>query len=390
MKKDQFISLVKGEIQYCLDNLTSFNVEEISARIKEQLAILDVIKDINFLSESNEQRSEVEKDTAIYKEINGVKTRIEPMIPKVSTINRKEKISANGKIIEGYFQQKIRGGVINKQQELFVPEKAIRDLGIEEGDFVRATYVSKSPYYDIENKKKSNRVHYDFVILQKNTTKREKVREIHTFLTVKKHEDLNRLYIEFPDKESEIEIRALISDGDRATFRLEEGDIIDYAHQIDNSMIGNVIWKYKIEEIPTKKEAKDTVVSKKKKVSKTSKQGRPVKPIFKGLTVLTIGGTNKNLHKNAKEEIIKRDGTYSYLSGNESHASIISQIRKADLIMIYTQSISHEAMYLAKEHCKKMGKVHGYTKNIGGIELVRRLSVMKKKLVLEEDSMKQV
>lgn len=356
MKKEQLIELVKEEISAHTNALTSENLKETSYNIRSQLDILCAIERAVFIDKSKDDQSE----NLVKDELN------EPT----------ETVSEDGNVITGFFQQNIRGGILHKKEQIYVPEKIIRELDLKAGDYVQATLQKHR--FSTNNDGGRKRPEYHFEVLQRNKKEIEEVRSIQQMLTLKTHKDFGRLYIEFKDSpSSDIDVISLISDYDVSRFQLEEGDIIDYAYEPNNPISGKVIWKHKISEIALAEKSS-------KSSSKTGNDQNVsvpcIEPTLEGISVLTVGGTNMNLHKSAQEEITKRNGNFQFLSGDEQKPTIISKIKKSDIIIVFTQSISHDAMNLTKAVCKEYNKVCSYTKNVGGSSLVRMLSSMKKEL----------
>ena len=236
-------------------------------------------------------------------------------------------------------------------------------MGFTSGDLIEVTHLSYQ----------KGKPYYEYKLLKKSQKQPTVVREEICGLPVKKHEELNRLFVEITTKGMDFPQPVLLSDHDVATYHLNEGDVINYVHEVDNIMQGCVSWKHKIELIPQRSEPKAPM-------KKAKPRKRRYLPIFQGLHILMIGGTNKSLHKNVKEEVENRAGLFHALTGDEKKSTIVSRIQWADIVVIYTESISHEAMYLAKETCKKHDVIHTFTKNCGGIQFVRRVSLLKGKL----------
>ncbi|HFD1725271.1 TPA: DUF2325 domain-containing protein [Enterococcus faecium] len=353
--------MVQEEIKAYAESYNVENMEIINDGIKSQLAIMEAIDKATFL------QPECKKD----EEIPAIEEQeIDEQGKTEEKTEKKEYVNEDKTVIQGYFNQNIRGGYIHKKESVFVPEKIIRELEIVHGDFLQAT-VLKNSYY-------TKRPEYYFEVIERCGNEENSPRKLEKLVVVKRNEELNRYYVDFKIEDEELPALATINESDALKFRLQEGDVIDYSHDKNKVIDGKVIWKYNIEELTKKKEK-----NKAKPQTKQSKvEPNRVKPIFEGVSILTVGGTNSNLHKNSKEEIEMRKGDYHSLSGDEQKATIVSRIKKADLVVVYTESISHEAMYLTKETCKKYEKVCGYTKSIGGIGLVRKLSEMKKKLIV--------
>lgn len=197
---------------------------------------------------------------------------------------------------------------------------------------------------------------------------------------------MKRLYIELDDPKQEFPIPILISDADIAQYHLQEGDIVTYAHEIGNVQKGCVIWRHPIEDAITKENNKTSTSKevKHKAVKKKTVKKRRYLPIFEGINILMIGGTNRGLHKTIQPEVESRSGNFRYLSGDEKETTMKARIKKADLVILFTESISHHAMWQAKSYIKQFHKMHSFTKNMGPEAFVRRASILKKKMLDKE------
>lgn len=62
---------------------------------------------------------------------------------------------------------------------------------------------------------------------------------------------------------------------------------------------------------------------------------------------------------------MNRPGNFRYLSGDERETTMKARIKKADLVIVFTESISHLAMWKAKSYIKQFNKTHSFTKKYG-------------------------
>lgn len=386
MSKEKIIQLVKNEIQGFVEEITDNNIHEINEAIRSQLKILDCIHEAIFrdtLPDYSDKNKQVESDdaspTSEHEDTNESDDQeMENTLSDPNEDELNETVNEDRTIIRGYFNQLLRGGTINKKHPTFIPERYIRELDIKQGDFIQATLLMT----DVSNKAK-----YSYEVIKRTDKTYPPARIIESMAIVKVDDTLKQTFVEFQNDEDELPIRASLNLSDLSAFNIRDGDVVDYSHEPNKPLGGRVIWKHHLHEVPTDvreslEKADGSHVGKPQtKQSKTSSEKTSrVQPIFEGLHILTIGGKNLNLHKTSQEEVVKRKGQFTALSGDENQDRIVSQIRRADLIVIYTESISHHAMYLAKDTCKKHAKVCSYTKNIGGKRLVRKLSDMRKKL----------
>lgn len=111
----------------------------------------------------------------------------------------------------------------------------------------------------------------------------------------------------------------------------------------------------------------------KKKDNSLIKARRRVKQDLINITVLMVGGDHKKLQRNNQEAIEARGGKFLYLTGDETTKTIQTTVVKANLVIVYTQSIGHKGMHEVKAFCKEYCIPISFTKNIGTTGFVRRV-----------------
>lgn len=359
VNKEKLISLVKDELQHFIGNLSESNLSETVVGVRSQLDILEAVDRALFL-ELHTNDSRTENDTTHQE--NEIVNEFE------------ESVSEDGLCVRGYYTQFIRGGCILPKDDpnsVFVPEKVIRDLELKTGDFLQAAAdIEKGAH--ISNPR---RVKYQFEKLKETDEDIEDVRFVESLSVIQKRSDLPGLYVSITQNDNDLPFEAKIMDVDITKYRLQEGDIIDYAYSPENFNYGKVIWKYEMDNFVEK----IAVEPKKKEIKR--KKNMEMDDVstseLDSLRIVTVGGDNLKLHKTAKNEIEKRGGILEYFSGNEPKETIISRLKIADLVAIYTESISHSAMNLVKENCKKYDIKYLCTKNIGGSILVKKIEEMR-------------
>lgn len=382
MKKELHIEIIQEEIAEIVTQLSSHNIKEVVEALQGQIDILKAVDAAVFFSgnseisttksddvqgEQSSEMSSVKDDDSNQKDIieNNDEESISPEPGEFTA----EEVLNDGNTIRGFFTQALNGGTMHHKKKLFVPESVCRNNELKTGDFLEANQVGWT---------RNNHPEYDFKVLRKSTKEAPEIRKLHEFLPVKKNSELKRLYVEITVSDSTMGHPILLSEYDINKYHLNEGDLVTYAHNIDDTMNGRVIWKHPIS-------SRIQVLSSKKPQHRRDKEKKPpvkkTQPIFEDLRIMMIGGRAKAISKAIEPEIKSRSGEFIYLNGDEPHKSLESKIPKADIVVIYTQSISHEAALLAKDICKKNNIVHTYTKNLGATGFVRRVSLLKKKLI---------
>lgn len=256
--------------------------------------------------------------------------------------------------------RRLRGGWLEKAQ-VYVPEKVIRKNQWETGDWI-----------DV---KKEDEQHYQFQLVKKEPL--EDNREEYPFCIVEKS-DIGELSITIKDETLEIPVTIILSKTDIQRFHLKEGDVIDYASPKNELLKGVVIWKHSVPKQTIEKEKTLPLhIEKKKKDIEGKKEQIP--SIFDGKQILMVGGDHQKLQKKNREAVEKRKGIFLYLTGDESEKRIRATVRKADMIVVYTQSVGHQGMYTVKEFSKRYEIPTSYTKTIGVHSFIERCRYLLKK-----------
>lgn len=141
----------------------------------------------------------------------------------------------NGKY-EGKAKLKL-GGADLGSFKIFIPEKLVRLLDIEEGDWVRAI--------EMENRMVNGHAKpiYDYRIIKKSDSNEESNREVIKFSTVEYDAVLKEHYI----LSSEIDnapTKILLNEQRLGNLTVNQGDIVDYAYWKEDILSGRIIWKH--------------------------------------------------------------------------------------------------------------------------------------------------
>lgn len=347
MRKDEMIQLIQTEIKLQNEKLNAQNSGEVSDAIQSQLAILKVVNDAIFYFDEDEKESE--------------DSPLKP-IALLDLAKENEYLSADKKIIRGYFNQNVRGGCIldpENPDSVFVPEKIIRLLELNDGDFIQATEKEEGnpPLKSL----------YDYTVINR-TTAQNKVRCVDRLIPVKLHTDLNRLFVEISPQDSELTFDAMLNDNDIDRFDIKQGDIIDYAYKPAQYEHGKVVWKY-----DSSITQANTRATTRRKLTKATKKEIHVDSSLEGIQIVTVGGMSYKLAQSAKIELEKRQARVTNMAGTEPVDSITSEIKQSDIVIVYTESVSHDAMYTTKKICKKYPVKCIYTENIGATGIVRKV-----------------
>lgn len=342
------LNIVKAELHSQINELKIDNLLTTVPAIRSQLAILDVINNACFLEpeiagEPDQQNAEnINNDSLCADNEDGFETII----------------SEDGKLVKSKFTQLLRGGCLLPQthpHNVFVPEKIVRLLDLEEGDYIQAILT--------EERESRSHSKFEYELLEKNPISQNPIRHEYKLITVKKHSDFDRFCIELKPQYSEVPFEIILSDNDVSRFSIENGDIIDYATLPDNPNVGKVIWKHgRQTEFTTSEKLKKKGL----KLSKSELKSDTTEQTLENVRVVLVGGEAYNLSQKAKMEIEKRGGVAVGFSGDEPRETIVSALKKADTVILYLESTSHDAMFIVRETCKEYNVRLRFVQNRGG------------------------
>lgn len=365
--KDTIIGLEKLEMKLLLEKMKPDNLLTSLESLEQHIRLLKQINEMDYQSDVTEKVSlepnqvDVNEDKNVHKE---------SVIRTKKTVYKEESGNDNT-WFRGQLVRQLKGGNVGSFQEAYVPERVIREMELKPFDWVQANLL------DIPGKKPR----YEFMLLERNSDplpsdfNRLEV----TCTPVFKHKDLNRFYIKIKDQTKDSEESAtqvLLSEKDVVLFKITENSIIDYAYNLNNETFGRVAWKYSDYDDSLTVESKSPAKQTRKSASATKPKEatRAVRPIFQNLTVTMVGGGNRNLQTTIKKEVERRDGTFIFCSGDEPKTTIKSRLKRSNAVVVFTESISHDAMNLTKDICKEFDIPVSYTKNLGSERFIVRVN----------------
>ena len=138
--------------------------------------------------------------------------------------------------IEGTLHRQLKGGIL-AGQEIYVPERSIREFGFEDGDLIRAKSQG------IKHMGTKTREFYYFDLLAKGDDQESKREEVN-FAQVLWNDELGQYYILGEEDGEKVEIP--LKDEDVDSLYIQENDRIEYAYWQGEIFEGRVAWKYSL------------------------------------------------------------------------------------------------------------------------------------------------
>lgn len=337
MDKQEILQKIKQAMQGSVEKLSYENVLQTREDFQKFFHYLEVTNDLPIVFHQMETKQE---ETA-YEET--------------------EIVSESNMIYE--FERKVRGGVIlNLEGGYVIPEKMVRDMGIEHGDKVKI--ISKTEHEErnsyrfeiIERGKGPNpqRQEYKYCVIEKEVGE----------LVVKEYLNIDSSgSIQFDDRKNirmdEVPFTCIIDEKDVATFLLKEDDIIDIAFYKNNpNATTKVLQKHDVYErtaITVEQRRLNTTIAKKAKNFETIEKEIIVDAeLFKDRKILIVGCGSR---KTEFAETFKKLGAeLKHATGDEGKSVLSAMIMGAEAVVVATGENSHDATKYTIRECKKYNK----------------------------------
>ena len=236
----------------------------------------------------------------------------------------------------GYpFKRLLAGGTLNND-EIYVPEKVVRQLGIAHGDLIRAVFMKK------HNNK--NIYRYDVVESKNGPDPRERN---HFSYGIVKYDDASHSY--YADEDiyhnpllvDGVQSIALLSERDEEAYRLVTDDIVDIAWYDGWFSEAKVIWKHQTDLVIGIKTDDQKIKKHKEREADNVPIKEEVVPTLAGKRICLVGG--EPYHAEFKKVIEERGGTLIPMRGDEKKVRINKVVRKSDACIVAIQHVSHDA-----------------------------------------------
>lgn len=328
MDREYFLQQAKHNLHNIVQKLSLSNIEEME---KEMQRYLFILRNLNALN------ADYFNENAKTKDLN---RSVETDNKNKSVLNQKH---------TDQMVREIVGGLLPKLS-VKIPEKYVRKLNLEHGDWVKAVPMEQSDRYYFELVKKGEgmskpgRCEVKYGIVEKKGE--------HTYVV---RESIRCGGETFYHHESPLEF--IIHDSDVTKHAIKEGDIVDLAYFDDKPEQCRVTWKhyvdYQIQDPPR-------ISGYYKERNKAKKE---YENLFLGQSILLIGGDPKK--EIFKHHIEMRNGTFLWAKCNAAKKELEPLVKQADIIIILIPILRHQTSNDAVELCKKYGKRFKSLHNIG-------------------------
>lgn len=255
------------------------------------------------------------------------------------------------------FERRIKGGWVEGIRS-FVPERAVREKDLENGDMVRAKFLFQ-PY--------DGPARYEFELAERANPPEptDNIIEINMGI-VSYHPNKGGLCIDRTVTSDVIihhgeEVVLPINEEDSNYLNLVEGDIVNAAFYNDNTDFCRIRWKYSIEEAVQEQQSPRRNASYYKK--KNDSEEEDVEQIFAGKTIGCMG--YEPGWAAFREEVEKRGGEFLGMTGRETDETLASLLRKSDCLVMVLLHVGHAGTKFANAFCKEHNIPYSDIRNFG-------------------------
>lgn len=360
MDKDFILKQARSQMNNIVKNTTFNNLQKQNESLSKYFQFLEILNEL--------ETAEIEKFTS--KRLRLIK----PSLPSTIELEENQTISMSDLDIDSTFEKnrenlnpsilkqvftferKLRGGVIRELEGGYIlPEKMVRDIGLDNLDKVKVTSYKETEMEDEKNL-------YWFEIVEKVNAPMPN-REEYTLCKVEKDfgEFIVRSSHEGDIRVEDIPYDIVIKNEDVLTFNIKEGDIVDIAFYKNNpNYTVKVIYKHDTENAFSENSKSKTSNSSShdRRNNKSTKQlvernNVINKSLFKERKVLIVGGaTRKSDYKSTFEKV---GAEFEQASGDEHRDKLAAMISKAEVVGIAVGQCSHNASIFTVETCKRLG-----------------------------------
>jgi antitoxin component of MazEF toxin-antitoxin module len=333
MSRNLIFNTAKQGIIALAENLTYDNADQFESQVK---IYFDMIRLAHNLTE-----------TAPTIESEPIPEPIEELLIQTPSTGPVESRDPTGRMFVGQLHRVLIGGEVGSFK-IYIPEAQIRGLNLEEGDWVRATVT--------ETKLNQNNVErrmHRFELAGRSDEPVESNRRCLQFAVVKSEPTLHSLYID-GNYQGSLNVKIILDERNVNQFKIQEGDLVDYAYWADDLMSGKVSWLYPTE-LTESEIAKAVKAPVKKKARKTDEdkvedKSEPTNE-FEGVKVVAFAYENmKAQYRTAVEPL---GGEFVFLTGDEPDSQIKREVQSANMVIVFNNFVSHKCMWYVKSLCKK-------------------------------------
>jgi hypothetical protein len=270
-----------------------------------------------------------------------------------------EKRESYGKM----FQRKLKGGEL-QGIGCFVPERIVRALELEQGDFVYVT----------ENASVSDgRYKHRFEVAERRHMPPNEERGCCSYAIVEYDEERQQFLGERHATESYIcqwSSSSILDSAKRCFASVVQGDIIDLAYSKSSPDIVRVAWTYPSSFVNDFSKPARMKRKQKKKIKKSMYKR------WKGKTILMVGFEPGRA--TIEEEITVRGGNFQWAHGKrEREVTLRKMIRNADIVMLMLEHMGHGGATSGSKGvvriAKELGVPFGTTHTLGRSSFVHNV-----------------
>lgn len=350
MDKNKVFSMIKEDLLQAVENLDYHTLDTDCHRIKSYLNMLESISALETLDHQERKKFPGKHEKK----------------PNEMPIKETEKPND-----VHLFERKLKGGFI-QEIEAYVPETAVRQLSLEEGDWIRAVPIGK---------KDGKKMYYRFDLVKKGNARGGNRREM-KYCVVERNGGVwmsNQTLSGENIKLGDLPFTVRIRDSEAQDFHLSEGDIVDIAYYEDNPVASKVIWKHRIENDEYTTPLPHGAY-KDKSVSDGTKEAQEY-PEIRGKNITLIGCIDRQAAY--RDRLTALGAEFQAMDGTEDEPRISASIQRSDLVVIIIPQVSHAGSAAAKKHCKANNIPFVTVDSIGTTSVINSAANLARRLTMK-------
>lgn len=310
MDKLRILEEIKKDI---VASVSTLRIETLSREVRKLSSYISILQAINDLpEESNSKDESASLDTSGTEEVK-------------DDINH---------LYTGRFHRELTGGSVGSFR-VFVPESVVRNLRLQDGDWVRAKGLKS-----IVLRNGNIRTLYDYTLLRRTTEILPSERKELNLIRVHYDDELSHHYIDVQD-EIENYDRLVLNERDIKQLEIGQGDWVDYAYYESEPSAGRVIWKHKLPY---------------QLLEMTEPQEPPSlaegAAFFRDKGIVVIGTLNDALP--IQEAIEEYGGQLSFLGGDERFDTMERVAQAGDELVVVVDSIAPSGMKKVQDIAERL------------------------------------
>lgn len=274
------------------------------------------------------------------------------------TVLCEEQDKRNG-IVQGQLKRSLVGGYIGSFH-VFMPEKRIRELRAEEGDWIRARAFDRR---HLPNGMVKVLYEYELLRSAEEAVPTDRVEAKFVRAKYEPYEGMYAVY--FVDRDG-VERRVLLDGRSVGNLHLDEEQFVDYAYWADQPEEGRISWKYQADFLPLESEHMNALKAQ-------SSELNTLLADHEALAGKRYIYSGEAMPEGLEEEIEAHGGEILRLSGMERYSEIEELLADTDMVILDLETTPHGGLYKFRNACRNVRVPIAYVRKLDREQLLQIL-----------------